>query len=103
MRLSELNGKEIINLVDGTRVGTFYKVEAVCDLAAGRIHSFLLSERGALLRREKEIPWKAVRKISKDLLLVALAPEVPGTHVKGGQRTTGFAHARTRARKKSLT
>lgn len=42
MRLSELNGKEIINLVDGTKVGAFYKVEAVCDLAAGRIHSFPL-------------------------------------------------------------
>ncbi|NLW08232.1 MAG: YlmC/YmxH family sporulation protein [Firmicutes bacterium] len=100
MRLSELNGKEIINLVDGTKVGAFYKVEAVCDLAAGRIHSFLLSERGTLMRREREIPWEAVRKISKDLLLVALAPEVPGTHGKSGQKTAGFT--RTRARKKSL-
>lgn len=89
MRLSELNGKEIINLVDGTRVGTFYKVEAVCDLAAGRIHSFLLSERGALLRKEREIPWTAVRKISKDLLLVALAPEVPGAAGKSGQKAAG--------------
>jgi len=86
MRLSELNGKEIINLVDGTKMGTFYKAEAVCNLSAGRIHSFLLAERGTLLRKEREIPWETVRKISKDLLLVELAPDA-------------FAHA-TRAQKK---
>ena len=67
-------------------------MEAVCDLA-GRLSSFLLPDRGTLLRKEREIPWAAVRKISKDLLLVALKPEVPGAHGKGGQKIAG--HGRT--------
>lgn len=86
MRLSELNGKEIINLVDGTRLGVFYKVEALCDLSSGRIHSFLLAEKQSLLRKGREIPWQNVKKISKDLLLVELEPEAFSKKTSGRKR-----------------
>lgn len=73
MRLSELNGKEIINLVDGRKLGVLYDSEAVVDINQGMIHSLLLNTRRAwLFQHQTEIRWTAVKKISAELILVKL-------------------------------
>ncbi|HEY8345318.1 MAG TPA: YlmC/YmxH family sporulation protein [Bacillota bacterium] len=75
MRLSELNGKEVINLTDGSKLGVLFYPEADLDLSLGQLSSFKMISGRWPFRREKIIPWKAVRKISTDVILVELTVE----------------------------
>lgn len=75
MRLTDLNGKEIINLADGRKLGVVYRPEALLDLREGRVESLLVSSGGNWLwRKEMEIPWSAMKKISEELILVDYKP-----------------------------
>ncbi|MBC7344969.1 MAG: YlmC/YmxH family sporulation protein, partial [Clostridia bacterium] len=64
MKLSELVGKEIINLMDGTRLGTVGDADLVIDPQDGAIQYIVLPGRG--LGRffsghgQFIIPWSAV-------------------------------------------
>ncbi|NLY90791.1 MAG: YlmC/YmxH family sporulation protein [Firmicutes bacterium] len=69
MRWSELAGKELVNLADGSKKGPFPKLDLVIDPEAGRVVMLLLPGKGYLFRKEEEIPWAAVKKISADLIL----------------------------------
>lgn len=71
MRWSELAGKELVNLVDGTKRGPFPKLDLVINPEEGRVVTLLLPGKGYFSRREEEIPWAAVKKISADLILYA--------------------------------
>ncbi|HHU52260.1 MAG TPA: YlmC/YmxH family sporulation protein [Firmicutes bacterium] len=75
MRLSDLNGKEVINLTDGSKLGVLFYPEADLDLRLGQLSSFKMTSGRWPFRQERIIPWKAVRKISTDVLLVELAAE----------------------------
>lgn len=73
MRLSDLTGKEVINMVDGSRLGIIDE----CDLIIGRsgqILSLLLPKRSRLLqfldRHYSTIPWRAIRRIGDELIIV---------------------------------
>ncbi|HEX2952641.1 MAG TPA: YlmC/YmxH family sporulation protein [Bacillota bacterium] len=71
MRLSELKGKEVIDLRDGSRLGIYLQPEAAFDPEEGKIISILMPVRGGLFRRyEAAIPWNAIKRISTDLVLV---------------------------------
>lgn len=69
MRLSELQTKELINTLNGKRVGNIIDVIVTED---GRIKSLVLEEkRGRKFTREETvIYWNQITKIGDDIILV---------------------------------
>lgn len=77
MRLSELMGKEIINIYDGARLGTIGDSDLLVDEKTGLIASIILPYRNRLLGwfKEKghlEIPWSSVKRIGDEFIIVEL-------------------------------
>ncbi len=82
MRLSELGGKEIVNLNDGGRLGIIADSDLVIDEKSGKILALLVPERrsqikifGTYDRNGVEIPWSAIRKIGNDMIIIELDEE----------------------------
>ncbi len=79
MYLSELEGKEIINLYDGTRLGTLGNAEVLFDPDTGTIKALLLPGfQGFLKFQNKDditIPWESISKVGADMMLVDLHPQ----------------------------
>lgn len=69
MRLSELQLKEIINIVDGKRIGVIIDVIVGTD---GKIEKLVLEEkRGRKFSKEEyEILWHQIIKIGDDIILI---------------------------------
>lgn len=73
-RFCEFRQKEVINICDGNRLGM------VCDLefeASGKIVNMIVPEEGkgwSLFGRCREyrIPWKCIKKIGDDIILVEI-------------------------------
>ena len=77
MRLSELVGKEIVNLNDGTRLGVVGESDLVINVNDGTIQSIVLPRKSTPLNFwvEKEcmiIPWDSVKKIGAEIIIVEL-------------------------------
>ncbi len=77
MRLVELTGKEIVNLYNGARLGVIGESDLAIDAETGRIRSIILPRKGNLLnfwvdKQQLIIPWEAVRKIGKEVIIVDL-------------------------------
>lgn len=75
MRLSELVGKEIINLYDGTRMGHMMASDLIIDSQTGMIVALVVPVRGLNLlggRQNLTIPWEAVKKVGLEILVVDL-------------------------------
>jgi len=70
-------GKELVNIVDGSKGGPFPKLDLVIDPKAGQVVGLILPARGYISHPGQEIPWTAVKKISTDLILYA-KEAVPG-------------------------
>jgi len=74
-RITDLRQKEVINIADGKRLG-FVK-DAEFSLETGKIVSLILPGRWSIFRlfgriEEVVIPWKDVRKVGDDIILVEL-------------------------------
>ena len=69
MRLSELQQKEIVNIVDGKRIGMI--IDAILD-DKGYIKNLVLEEkRGRKFNREEyNISWTNIVKIGDDIILI---------------------------------
>jgi YlmC/YmxH family sporulation protein len=72
-RTADLRPKEVINITDGKRLGYVKDVEF--SLETGRIVSLILPGRWSFLRlfgriEEMVIPWKDIKKIGEDIILV---------------------------------
>lgn len=77
MRLSDLMGKEIINLEDGARLGFIDECDLVLDGPSGRISALLMPKRGLLTAlmgegRAHTIPWQSIRRIGDEVIIVDL-------------------------------
>ncbi len=77
MLLSELGGKEIVNLSNGERLGIIADTDIVVDEKTGRIESLLIPDRKIQFKlfgnsRDIEIPWEAIRKIGHDMIIIEL-------------------------------
>ena len=75
MNLSELAGKEIVNLVSGERLGVIGECDIIIDETTGQILSLSIPrEKGFFgIRRDRadlEIPWKSVKKIGNDMIII---------------------------------
>lgn len=82
MRLSELGGKEIVNLNDGGRLGIIADSDLIIDDKSGKILALLVPDRRNQLRifstsdrNGIEIPWSAIRKIGNDMIIIELDEE----------------------------
>lgn len=69
MRLSELQQKEIVNIVDGKRIGMI--IDAILD-DKGYIKNLVLEEKRLrkFNREEYTISWNNIVKIGDDIILI---------------------------------
>ena len=77
MRLSNLAGKEVINLSDGSRLGVIDECELTFDSKSGRINTILLPNKNGLMsffseNRNITIPWQAIKRIGDEVIIVDL-------------------------------
>lgn len=71
MRLSDLQTKKIINIIDGKNIGTIIDANV---LENGSIESFVIESSKSLFSLNKEndtkILWQDITKIGEDVILV---------------------------------
>ena len=69
MRLSDLQHKEIVNIVDGKRVGII--IDVIVD-EKGFINTLVLEDRRGrkFSREEYNIMWNQIVKIGDDIILI---------------------------------
>ena len=77
MRLSDLTGREVIDLGDGGRLGFIEECELVFEGSSGRINALVVPKRGwfsALIGDKKEatIPWNTIKRIGEEVIIVDL-------------------------------
>ncbi|NLK36848.1 MAG: YlmC/YmxH family sporulation protein [Epulopiscium sp.] len=77
-RFSELREKEVINICDGCRLGCVNDLEF--EKGSGKIVALLIPEEGKVWSffgkcREYRVPWKCIRKIGDDIILVEVDTE----------------------------
>jgi YlmC/YmxH family sporulation protein len=82
MRISELVGKEIVNVLDGSRLGVVGEPDLFIDIETGEINSIILPDRGNMItfwvdKQQVVIPWDAVKKIGSEVIIV----ELDATHI----------------------
>ncbi|MBC7104577.1 MAG: YlmC/YmxH family sporulation protein [Firmicutes bacterium] len=73
LKVSDLRLREVVNIVDGRRLGTIKDIDI--DVENGRITALVLPSPNrllGLLGRDEElvVPWEKVRKIGLDVILV---------------------------------
>lgn len=71
MRLSDLQSKKIINIIDGKNIGSIIDVKL---FESGEIESLIVETNKAFFSLNKdtdiEIAWKNITKIGEDVILV---------------------------------
>lgn len=75
MKISDFQTKDVINIVDGRKLGQISDIEL--DLRAGRIDSIVVPSSGRFLGffgggADIVIPWRSIVKIGADVVLVKL-------------------------------
>jgi YlmC/YmxH family sporulation protein len=73
MRLSELAGKEVINVVTGNRLGVIQKSDFLVNTKTGQVEALILMKQ-SWIGRETEIttiPWRDIKKISDELIIIS--------------------------------
>lgn len=76
VRLSEIEGRDVINISDGRLLGNIGDVEL--DVNTGRIEAVIVPGPGRVLglfgqKSEFRIPWQNIKKIGPDVILVDMA------------------------------
>lgn len=79
MRASELEGKEVIELQTGERLGAVKDWELMINTETGLVESLLLVKHswGNIDKNCRSILWNKIRKISRDLILFEDDPTKP--------------------------
>lgn len=75
MRLSDLQNKDIVNMIDGRNVGNIIDVKI--DEDTGNIVSFIIEPSKNFFSffnrgNDTEINWESIAKIGEDVILVKL-------------------------------
>lgn len=72
MRLSDLQVKEIVDIVDGKKVGKI--IDIIIDPVSGKINSMVVECRAnkkiLATKDEYEVIWRQILKIGEDIILV---------------------------------
>ena len=76
MKLSQMSGKEIIDLEHGERLGMVGQSDLVINEHTGAIESIILPSTSFLgMKKKKEaivIPWNSIRKIGPEMIIIEL-------------------------------
>lgn len=73
MRYSELSGKEIVCIDEGIRLGVVDHTDLIINLRTGEIDSIIIPYGNRWFRpRLIVVPWKGIKKIGRDLIIVDL-------------------------------
>jgi YlmC/YmxH family sporulation protein len=76
MRLSQLSGKEIIDLENGERMGMVGQTDLLINELTGTIESMVLPASTFLgmgkKREEIVIPWHSIRKIGPEMMIIEM-------------------------------
>lgn len=87
MKLSELDGIEVINMHDGTRIGVISSSDLVLDVDTGQIEAVVVPTRSRFNlfsgHNELTIPWERVKKIGSEVMIVDLYEEAERKSKKG--------------------
>ena len=80
MRIGDMKHKEIINTIDGSRLGYICDVEI--DWSSGQVKKIIVPGPGRVMGifgRDVEylIPWENIKKIGEDIILVELKQDMP--------------------------
>ena len=72
MRLSDLQHKDVVNMLDGKKIGNIIDVSIDND---GRMSGLIVEKNRFLIsmftnKNEIEISWKQIEKIGEDVILV---------------------------------
>jgi len=73
MRLSDIQNKDIINVLDGKKIGNIIDVRL--DSSNGNVQGIILETKGFMNKfvsngNETEIVWSQIKKIGEDVILV---------------------------------
>lgn len=86
VRLSELIGKDIVNIQNGRRLGTVADSDLVIQAETGEIESIILPSKGGFInfldKSNYAIPWNSVRKIGPEVIIV----ELDDSHFQGSYK-----------------
>ena len=78
MRISELAGKEVVDLSRGARLGSLRDADLILALPQGRIEALVLpTRRGLWQRGELVVPWERVVTVGRDVIVVDLSDPWP--------------------------
>lgn len=96
MKISDFQTKDVINIVDGKKLGQISDLEL--DLRQGRIESIVVPATGRFFgmfgsATELVIPWRNIVKIGLDVVLVKLEE---ARAFDPDERDTAYLHARSR-------
>ncbi len=74
-RYADLRNKEIINVVDGKRLG--YVCDVDFDLSCGTVSALIVPHKISFLglfgkKDEYVIPWENIKKIGDDIIIVEI-------------------------------
>lgn len=79
MRLSELGGKEIVDVKKAERLGVLGQTDLEIDERTGQIKALVIpSVKWFGLKRqggEMRVPWRQIKKIGTDMVIVDIADE----------------------------
>lgn len=74
MRLSDLQSKDIVNVIDGRNIGNI--IDAKIDEKSGSIISLVVESKGKFMSFSKnedmEIRWQNIERIGEDVILVRI-------------------------------
>lgn len=81
MRLSDLGGKEIVNLYDGARLGIIGNSDLLIDEDSGNIISLLIPKNRTKLfvfghMGCTEVSWEWVKRIGPDIVIVEMKDNI---------------------------
>lgn len=71
MRASELQGKEVIEVNTGERLGVIQKSELMVNTDTGTVEALIFIKHGwgGKEKESRTIPWRQIRKISSELVI----------------------------------
>lgn len=77
MRASDLEGKEVIEINSGERLGVIQKSELLVNTATGMVEALIIVKQGwgGQEKQTRSIAWREIKKISQDLIIIESNPE----------------------------
>lgn len=75
MRLSDLQHKDVVNMVDGKKIGNI--IDVSLENSTGKMESLIVEKSKFLIsmfssKDEIEIKWEQIEKIGEDVILVKM-------------------------------